>query len=156
MVHFGVLLDFHFPLRQSFISPGPPPLRVPSQPSSQGDCDRDRLQIFFSLFVFPSAGRAHLSIGCAKEIEICQRNNQKKHSALPASVTNPLFTRRPRELPWWGREEEEGKSASEIFARNFSSPRINVKLVPRFIFMRHCVKDVGAGGDGFRRWRITI
>lgn len=131
MVHFGVLLDFHFPLRQSFVSPGPP-------------------------FTTVQPGRLYLSIGYAKEIEISQRNNQKKHSPLRASVTNPLFTRRPRELQWWGREEEEGQSASEIFARNFSSPRINVKLVARFIFIRHSVKDVGAGGDGFRRWRITI
>lgn len=142
MVHFGVLLDLHFPLRQSFVSPGSTSAPCPAREIVTEVGSR----YFFSLFVFPSAGRAHLSIGCAQEIEISQRNNQKKHSALPASATNPLFTRRPRELPWWGREEEEGKSASEIFARNFSSPRINVKLVARFIFMRHSVKDV-------RRWR---
>lgn len=77
---------------------------------------------YFLSLSFHLPGRARLSIGCVKEIEISQRNNQKKVSALRASVTNPLFARRPSELQWWRWEEEGRKSASQVFARNFSSP----------------------------------
>lgn len=87
-------------------------------------------------------------MGCVEEIEIRQRNNQKKHSALHASVTNLLFTRRPRELQCWGWEEEERRAASKIVACNFSSLHINVNLAAGFIFMHLRLKDDGAGGDG--------
>lgn len=127
---------------------GPPPLRVPSQPSSQGDCDRDRLQIFFGLSLSSHLPAERTSLLAApKRLRLAKGTIRKStRLSLPPRRTRCLLAGLVNYRGGGGEEEEGGKSASEIFARNFSLPRINVKLVARFIFMRHSVKDG-------RRWR---